>query len=166
MSPSEMKEGRSAPLLHPSTYEAKSMKHSLKITSHSPKIRNIRVFRKRANTKFETFVKNLSQASKNSKHSLFSKSQKHKIRNIRQKDRPKDQKFDTFAKIEFSPNLENFLTGYVGFGSGGGLEQLENKSQKKWEKKLQKNWSKTAKKTAKNCQKNCFKLLSITKDWP
>ena len=66
---------RSAPPSSPTaTYEAKSMKYSLKITSHSPKIRNIRVFQKRANTKFETFVKNVSQASKNSKHSLFSNS--------------------------------------------------------------------------------------------
>ena len=51
----------------------KRMKHSLKITSHSPKILNMRISQRRASTMFETFVTNVSQASKNSKHPLFRK---------------------------------------------------------------------------------------------
>ena len=112
-------------------------KHSLKIASGWPKIRNIRLSEKLGTRILETFAKNIIRSSKNSIHSchrnvrrdqrprhsskkssvqakiryirVSQRPPKQKIRNIRQKYRSVEHKFDTFANFT-RPKNTNFET--------------------------------------------------------
>ena len=93
----------------PSSFDIWTQRYEIFAQNHMPiaTYSNHSRLPKRANTTFETVVKNVSRASENSKHSLFSNSKKRRIRNIRQNNLADQATFWTVLLMIFRVNPKN-----------------------------------------------------------